>query len=176
MRFSFKPRFEGEVSSDRIPDDFLARIERRVRDGLFIPGSRVRANYRVLSSSREALAFEAADFLTAWNVGLNDVELRRSTPSTIAYRVGFGRWTRYCVIQGALLGAILAGCYAFIPAMRRDVASFPNGPVIFWGMAIFWTLCWPWLLTALHRPFARRALDRILLEELGRSAPARSVA
>lgn len=176
MRLSFKPWFEGELSSDRVPDDFLARMERRVRDGLFVPGSHARANYRVRSSSREALAFEAADFLTAWNVGLNEVELRRSTRSTIAYRVEFRRWALYAVIHGALLGAALAGSYMVFPALRRDVASFANGPALFWGMGFFWALCWPWLLTALHRPFARRALERILREELERGAPTRSAA
>ena len=102
--FSFRPEFTGELTAVRVPEDFFARMERRVTDGLFVSGRRTRANYRVRSSSRDSLEFEAEDFLTAYNVGLNEVELRRAGRDTISYHVRFARWTRYAVLHGALLG------------------------------------------------------------------------
>jgi len=165
MQFSFRPEFEGELSVAQIPGDFFTRFARRVETGLFIPGSRRRANYRVRSSSADSLSFEAEDFLTAYNVGLNDVELQRGGSGTIAYRVSFRRWSRYARIHGGLLGVTMAALY-LVPVLRVQVTTYPAGVALYWGMLLFWSLAWPWLLTALHRPFARMALERLLREEL----------
>ena len=164
--FSFQPEFEGEIAVDRVPDDFAKRLERRVAEGLLIPGRRSRANYEVRSSSRETVTFEAADFLTAYAVGLNHVEVRCTGRSTVSYHVRFDRWSRYVTLHGLALGLVLAAAYLF-PAVRRDVQSYAAGSVLFWGMLLFWSLLWPRLMVALHRPFARRALERILREVAG---------
>lgn len=171
--FSFRPSFEGTLSAEHVPDDFFERVQRRVRDGLLVPGRRARANYRVTSASSQGLVIEAGDFLTAYAIGLNHVELRRSGSATISYRVRFARWNRYAVIHGALIGLALALAY-LVPAVQADVHRYPNGPWIFWGMVLFWSLVWPWILTAIHRPFARKALERIMLEELTTDSRARS--
>src|SRR5262245_29959697 len=76
--FSLRPSFEGTLSAARIPDDFFERIQHRVADGLFLTGRRARANYRVTSTDSQMLIFEAADFATAYAIGLNRVELRRT--------------------------------------------------------------------------------------------------
>jgi hypothetical protein len=165
---SLHPEFEGELAVERVPDDFIARLEHRVVDGLLIPGRRARANYEVRSSSHDALTFEAADFLTAYAVGLNQVEVR-STGSSVSYRVRFDRWSRYVTLHGLALGVVLAGAYLF-PAVRHDVQGYAAGPLLFWGMLLFWSLGWPRIMVALHRPFARQLLERILREVLGASA------
>ena len=164
--FSFSPEFGGQITLDRVPDDFIARLERRVAEGLMIPGRRTRANYQVQSSSGDGLTFEAVDFLTAYAVGLNHVEVRRRGRNTIAYNVRFDRWSRYVTFHGLALGLALAGAY-FIPAVQRDIQSQPAGPVFFWGMLGFWSLAFPRLMVAFHRPFARQALERVLREVLG---------
>jgi hypothetical protein len=174
--FSFRPEFAGEFSSDRAIPDFLARVERRVNGGLLVPGVRARANYRVCASSPDAIEFKAVGFFTAWNIGLNHVRLERTGPTTYCFNVRFNRWTLYCVIHGALLATALVVVYALSPALRATVASGPGRAPLFWGMIGFWGFAWPWLLTALHRPFARQALERILREESERGGETRSAA
>jgi hypothetical protein len=174
--FSFRPEVTGEFTSDRAAPDLLARVERRVRTGLFVPGQLARANYRVSASSRDELEFEAVGFLTAWNIGLNHVRLVRTGPTTTSFHIRFDRWTRYCVIHGALLATGLAVGYGISPSLRAGVALSPGRALFFWCSLGFWGFAWPWLLTALHRPFARKALERILRQESERGTDARSAA
>ena len=174
--FSFRPEISGEFTTERAAPDLLARLERRVNTGLLVPGQRSRANYRVCASSRDSLEFEAVGFLTAWNIGLNHVRLVRIGPTTTSFRVQFDRWTRYCVIHGALLATLFAVVYGLSPGLRANVASSPGRALLFWGMIGFWGFAWPWLLTALHRPFARMALERILREESEREGDTQSAA
>jgi len=174
--FSFRPEFSGEFVRDRLPADLLARIEWRVTTGLFAPGQRARANYRVVSSSRRSLEFEAADPLTAWNVGLNRVQLVQTGPTSISFHVRFDRWARYCVLHGAILATAFVVAYGFLPGLREDLAASPANAILASCLIGFWCLVWPWLLIALHRPFARRALERILSEESERDAASASAA
>src|SRR5262245_26263688 len=162
--FSLRPIFEGTLSAARIPDDYFERIQHRVADGLFVTGRRSRANYRVTSADSQMLIFEAADFATAYAIGLNRVELRRA-PAGIAYQVSFRRWSRFAVWHGARSGLALAAAY-LLPAVRYDVEAYPNGSLLFWSTVLFWSLAWPRILTAIHRPFACKTLERILQEEL----------
>jgi hypothetical protein len=174
--FSLRPEVTGEFTSDHAVPDLLARVERRVRSGLFVPGRRDRANYRVCTSSLDSLEFEAVGFLTAWNVGLNHVRLVRTGPTSVSFEIRFDRWTRYCVIHGVLLATGLALTYGLSPLLRANVTSSPGRELLFWGSLAFWGFAWPWLMTALHRPFARVALERILREEMGREGDAKSAA
>jgi len=175
MRFSFRPEFEGQISAAHVSEDFFARMGRRVAEGLWSPGRRARANYRVTASSRDSLSFEAEDFLTAYNIGLNEVELRRAGPDLVAYRVRFHRWSRYARIHAAVIGSTLAALY-LVPDLRHQVTASPLGVLVFWGMIAFWGLAWPWIMTALHRPFARQALERVLESELGAGGSRRGAA
>jgi hypothetical protein len=164
--FSFRPSFEGELAAREIPDDFFERIERRLASGLFVAGSRRRANYLVTAKSSDALSFEAQGFLTAYAIGLNHVVLRRIARGVVSYQVSLARWTRYAVIHCGLLGLVLAVALSF-PSAREQVFAHAYGPFLAYGMVAFWGGVWPWILTAVHRPFARRALERVLREELG---------
>ena len=160
----FIPEFEGDLELARIPDDFVARVRKRVEAGLFLPGSRSRANYSVRSAGRDDITFRADDLLTAYNVGLNDVSVRRRGPSALHYHAKYWRWTWSAVAHGAILGLILVLCATTIPDMRQQIDSYPFGLFLFLGIGVFFSLLWPWLLTALHRKFAEKALRRILSE------------
>ena len=173
MGFSFRPEFEGDLAVDQVPEDFFERIRRRVEQGLLPATSRTRVDYHVIAQSRDSIEFEARGFLTAYAIGLNHVELRRADPRTISYHVRFDRWNRYAVFHGALIGLALAIAFQ-IPATHRDIQKFPVGQWMPWGMLLFWSFIWPWLMTALHRPFARRALERVLTEELAKDPGARA--
>jgi hypothetical protein len=82
-----------------------------------------------------------------------------------AWKLVFTRWQRFAVVHAALLGLSL-GLSFLLPGVRRDIDAYANGARIFWSMVLLWGLAWPWVMTAIHRPFARRALERILHEEL----------
>lgn len=163
----FVPEFEGELELKRVPDDFVARVRKRVEEGLLQPGSRRRANYSVRSAGRDDIAFGADDLLTAYNVGLNDVIVRRRGSNAVLYHAKFWRWTWSAVVHGAILGLILVICGLTVPDMRRQIEDYPFGLFLFLGISIFFSLLWPWILAALHRKFAEKALRRILSEVMG---------
>jgi hypothetical protein len=171
----FVPAFEGHLTVDPLPEDFATLIQRRVESGLLMPGRRDRADYQVTSRDRSGLTFVARGLLTTYNVGLNDVTVGRSGANRIRYQVCFWGWTQIAVAHGLLLGALLASAFALYPPMRPEIAGSPHGVWLFWGMAAFWCLIWPWLLSALHKPHAEKALRRILGETLS-GAPSSDVA
>src|SRR5262249_43091414 len=105
-------------------------------------------------------------FLTAYNIGLNDVRLSRRGSNILHYQVSFWRWTRTAIAHGLLLGLVFAVCVAAIPEMWKQIAGQPFGILLFVSQAVFWCVLWPWALTAFHRIFAERALRRILQETM----------
>jgi hypothetical protein len=162
----FVPQFEGELELARVPDDFVARIKHRVEEGLLIPGSRSRADYQVRYDGPDAIRFGAEGFLTAYNIGLNEVSVERAGPNTLRYRVSFWRWTLAAVSHGAILGLVFLMCYALLPSVQRDIHVYRQGPAFFWGISTFFCLAWPWIMTAIHRKAAEAVLRRILTETL----------
>jgi hypothetical protein len=165
----FDPQFDGQLTIDPLPDDFVARIERRVVDGLLVPGQRVRADYQVVAKDGDGITFVARGFLTTYAVGLNEVTVRRTGRDQLQYHVYYRGWARIAAGHGALFGLAMVACYLLVPALPRDVASHRYGPPLFWVMVGFWSLVWPWLLTAFHRGPAERALQRILRETMASS-------
>lgn len=160
------PQFEGHLTLDPLPEDFATRVQRRVESGLLAPGRRDRADYEITSKDRTGLTFVARGFLTTYNIGLNEVTVGRSGANRIRYQVSYWGWARIAVAHGLLLGAVLAAAFALYPPVRRDIVEYRHGLLMFWGMAAFWCLIWPWLLSALHKPHAERALRQILAETL----------
>jgi hypothetical protein len=159
----FVPKFDGRLEVDQIPNDFVARIRKRVEEGFLVRGYRSRrTSYTVRSATSDEIILAAENFLTAYNVGLNNVHVRRGGPTTLLYQVSFWRWTWTAVAHGAMLGLLLLVCFATIPEMRREVAAYSFGPVILTGLLVFFSLLWPWILTAVHRPIAKKTLLRIL--------------
>lgn len=171
----FTPEFDGQLTLERLPDDFAARIQHRVEDGLFVPGRRQRANYRVTSLDRDTVGFVAEGLPTIYAIGLNEVTIRRSGRNQIAYHVSYSGWTRIAVGHGALIGIAFLLGYILIPALRSSIAAYPSGAVLCGGIVAFFSLAWPWILTAFHRRFAERALQDVLGATLS-GPPAHGVA
>ena len=163
----FRPRFEGQLTLDRVPEDMTTRIQHRLEQGLLMPGHRgPRTDYRVKAMDSQAITFASHGLLTTCNVGLNDVTVRRNGPNQVQYDVSYWGWTLLAVAYSALLGLLFLALYLFIPQMRHDVHSYPYGPLLFWSIVSFFCLVWPWILSALHRGPAEGALQRILRETL----------
>lgn len=162
---SFVPEFDGDLELARIPIDFAARLKKRAEQGLLVPGHRsVRTNYLIRSEDRDEITLAAGNFLTAYNVGLNEVRVSLSGPTTLHYHVSFWRWTWTAVAHGAILGLLFLATFAFFPEVQREIAAYPFGLVIFTTMAGFFCILWPWILTAIQKPVAEKTLVRILRE------------
>jgi hypothetical protein len=155
--------YDGSIEFDPLPTDWVERMTRRIETGLFMPGSRRRANYVVRSRSFDAVSFSANDFWTAFNVGLNDVELRRAGANGVAYHGSFNRWAVYAAIQGVVVAGAVLLVVLLWPGVRGEVDRYGA-----WGWPLllillaFFGLVWPRVLVVMHRPFASRALERIV--------------
>ena len=102
----FTPEFQGQITLEDLPDDFVQRLERRIETGLLVAGQRSRADYRVLSSDRDGITFGAKGFLTTYNVGLNRVTVRRIGANQLDYQVSYWGWTGYAVAHGVSMGVL----------------------------------------------------------------------
>ena len=160
----FSPAYEGVIELPAVPDDFTERVARRVESGLLVPGSRRRGDYVVRSRSHDAVSFAARGFWTAYNIGLNEVELRRDGLRRIAYHGSFRRWAAYAAIHSLVLtGAVLAVVLAW-PAARDQVSQNPAGWPVLLALLVFFGLLWPPVLVAVHRRVVPRSLVRIVEE------------
>jgi hypothetical protein len=162
----FSPVYGGAIEMETIPSDFTDRIERRVESGLFIPGSRSRANYVVCNKEADEIRFMANDFVTAYNVGLNDVVLKRSGQHTITYRGKFWRWAIYAAAQALVIATLILLALLAAPGARDQISSYRFGWVYIGVLLVFFGLIWPWILVALQRRFAPRALERIVRQAI----------
>src|SRR5690242_12919145 len=117
----FSPTYDGTIELPSLPADFTERIARRVEVGLFVPGSRRRADYVVSEKSQDSIAFNAVGFWTAYNVGLNDVLLRRAGPSVIAYHGRFWRWASIAASQALAISLLILIVLLFLPSAREQV-------------------------------------------------------
>ena len=161
----FVPEFDGSLELVQIPNDFVARIRKRVGEGFLVQGHRSRRTvYSIRSETSDEITLAAGNLLTAYNVGLNNIRVSRAGPTTLRYHVSFWRWTWHAVAHGALLGSVFLICLAAIPEMRREIAAYSFGPPMFAGLLVFFSLLWPWILTAVHRSAAEKTLLRILRE------------
>jgi len=161
----FVPIFDGDLELGRIPNDFAARLHKRVEDGFLVKGQRSpRVRYTVRSESSDEITLAAGNFLTAYNVGLNNVSICRGGPTSLHYHVSYWRWTLTAVVHGLILGFLFLAIFAAFPGMREQIAAQWFGLSIFTGLLVFFCLLWPWILTAIHRPIAEKTLQRILRE------------
>jgi hypothetical protein len=161
----FSPVYDGAIDFEAIPDDFAERIARRVRTGLLVPGRRGRANYVVQKQAPDAISFAAKGFWTAYNVGLNNVELQLEG-KRILYHGSFRRWTLYAVIHGFVIALVILIGILVLPESRNEISRTPGGWPFVGALLVFFGLAWPWLLVALQRRFVPRALERIVRESL----------
>lgn len=158
------PAYDGTIELPSLPADFTDRIARRVERGLFVPGSRRRANYVVSAKSADSIAFNAVDFWTAYNVGMNNVVLQREGPSSIAYHGRFRRWAVIASIHALVISLLILVVVVFVPSAHDQVSAYTFGWAYITVLLGFFGLAAPWLLVAVHRRFAARALERIVRE------------
>jgi hypothetical protein len=160
----FSPTFAGTVSIRTPGTEFMNRLRWRIDAGLLTGMPHRRSRYVVTRQTDRELTFRAGDFTTAINVGLNQVEVRIPEDSRLEYVVTYWRWAAYCIALCALIGTALIAGFLLTPAMRSELAAQDGAVAVFWGSVAFWGFVWPWLLIALHKPFARRCLNRVLAE------------
>jgi hypothetical protein len=170
---TFTPQIDGSLPIQSAPAQFVPAFERRAAAGLLTGAAHRRSNYRVLSSGPDGIRVTAADWRTAFNVGLNDVELRFPLPGTVHYTVRYWRWAGYGIgLCGAvgitglvlLLGFDARGYFARNPAATLPGLSVDQSLGIAWAMAIFWGFGWPWILIALHKRPLHRLIARLVAE------------
>lgn len=168
------PHIEGSVSIRSPSEPFLRAFRERVAAGLLTGRPHPRSNYVVSGAGRDHLVVLAADWWSAFNVGLNRLELRCVAPNAIHYDVRYWRWTAYAVaLCGALgvagvamlltldvRGYVARNMHTMVPGLSVD-----QNVRVAWAMALFWGFIWPWLLVALHRR-PLRALVKRLVEDV----------
>lgn len=168
----FHPSFDGVWKPQRLAEGFETQLAARVRSGL-LPAARARRNrYEVLSESDESVRFRSVALLTSANIGWNDVEIRADRGAgTVAYHVTYWAWTRYCVVLGLGLAALLAllvvvpvftGWYPFDENLYPSTADLRGGLGL--PMMGFWCLVFPWILVAMHKGPARRGFEALLAD------------
>jgi hypothetical protein len=167
---TFAPRIEGVVPIRSSAEQFAAAFRERVTGGLVFGRPHARSKYQIVEDGGGILRVVAADFSSALNVGLNDVQLRIRSGS-VEFRVEYWRWASYAVgLAGALgiIGLILLltfdvrGYIAEYATFGLSGLSTDQHFAIAWVMVLFWGFVWPWLLVALHKIPLRRLVQRIV--------------
>jgi len=167
------PEIIGTVAIQSPAGRFLSAVQQRVRAGFLIGRPLSRSNYAVVSTAPDRITVRAADWLTAVNIGLNDIELRLSTPGSVHYRVRFWRWAQYVIGLSGVLG--LAGVILLLTLdVRTYIAehgesrlpglSVDQNVTVVWVIVLFFGLVWPWILIAWHKRPLRKVITRIIHE------------
>ena len=164
---------DGTVPIQSSDAQFLDAFRRRVAAGLLTGHPHPRSNYVVAEGAPGRLQVRAADWWTAINVGLNELELRVAQPASVQYRVRYWRWAAYALgLSGilALVGLVLLLAFDARGYIARHMDTMVPGLsvdqnlLIAWGMVVFWGFVWPWLLIALHKRPLRRLVARLIAE------------
>ncbi|HET8579366.1 MAG TPA: hypothetical protein VFL31_00055 [Nitrospiraceae bacterium] len=152
---------------------FVAAFVRRIETGLLPHAPRWRCQYRVTREGVDGLRFRAADWWTALNVGLNDVELAVAPDGRVHYAIRYRRWASYALALCGVFGVIFITVFLTFDIrdyiVRHPRSSIPGlsteqNVAIGWVMALFWGFAWPWILIALHKRPLRRLMDQIVAE------------
>ncbi len=167
------PSTEGAASISVTPEAFLRAFAQRLAGGLLSGVSPNRNRYLLTKSEPRALRFHADGWPTAFNVGLNDVDLTLQSATTIHYRIRFMRWACYSAALGAAVGLSLIA-FLVLFDVRTYIEQHP-GPeylglspeqnvAIAWAMALFWGFAGPWILVAMHKRPLRELMNRLIAE------------
>ena len=87
------PEIQGTVPIRSDPASFMRAFRERLANGLLTGQPHPRSNYVVSRGDSDRLQVRAADWWTAMNVGLNEIELELPHRGTVRYRVQYRRWT-----------------------------------------------------------------------------------
>lgn len=162
----------GRAAIRTDPRSFVEAFTRRVEAGLLTGRPHQRSRYEVTRVGTDRLTFSAKDAATAFNVGLNEVEVAVTSPGEVTYDVRCPRWAGYAVALSAVLGGALAVTFLLFD-VRGYAAAHPElylglspdqSVALAWGMALFWGVAWPWILIALHKRPLRRLMERLIAE------------
>jgi hypothetical protein len=167
------PMVEGTASIRSPAKPFLESFQRRVAAGLLTGRPHPRSNYVVTQVEPNSLHIRAADWWTAINVGLNELDIQVAAPNVVHYCVRYWRWAGYALGLGCVLGGI-GLIFLLFTDVRSYIAQnsahrFPGLSIdqnlgLAWGMVLFWGFVWPWLLIALRRGPLRRLVERLIGE------------
>jgi hypothetical protein len=169
----FTPQIEGAAPVRSAAAQFFEAFRQRVRAGLLTGQPHPRSNYEVNRTEPGHLAIRAADWWTAINVGLNQIDLELRPGGSVHYRVRYWRWARYVIAwSGTLAGIGIALLLSF--DVRGYIARHPSSMLpgfsvdqnlrVAWFMVLFWGFVWPWLLIVLHKRPLRRLIVRLITE------------
>lgn len=175
------PEIRGEVPIRSDRQAFLQRFRQRVEHGLLSGQPHPRSNYVVTQAVPHHLHVRAADWWTAINVGLNEVDLELPQDGIVRYQVRYWRWASYvmglCGVLG-LIGLVLLLAFdvrTYItqsPGRMVPGLSADQNLVIAWAMVLFWGFVWPWLLVLLHKRPLQRLVTRLIAEVDQQASPA----
>lgn len=164
---------EGSAAIRAQARDFIAAFVRRIETGLLTHAPRWRCQYRVTRQGDDRLRFRAADWWTAINVGLNDVELAVAPGGRVHYEIRYWRWASYALVLSGTIGVVLIAAFLVFDLrdhlLRHPESTIPGlstdqNVAIGWAMALFWGFAWPWILIALHKRPLRCLMDQIVAE------------
>lgn len=170
---TFAPTVEGVVPIRSSAAQFVPAFRQRVASGLLTGRPQPRSNYDVVDEGPSVLRIRAANYWTAFSVGLNDLELRVRSGGSVEFRVQYWRWAAYAVGLCGVLGVtglvllltldvrsyIASDAMAQLPGL-----SIEQNHALAWVMVLFWGFVWPWLLVALHKRPLRRLVERLVRE------------
>ena len=167
----FLPVVDGRARIRSRPADFVAALARRVRDGLLAGGPHRRNHYEVVHEGADRLEVRATTLATAFNVGLNHIDLHVDADGVVRYVITYWRWASYAIGLGAIIGGtmgilfLIAGLREYLlhnPASQMPGLSLEANVAIAWTMIGFWGFLWPWILIELHKRPLRRLMEGIL--------------
>jgi hypothetical protein len=147
---SFAPQFSGTAKIRTPIAPFLRQFKQRIEAGQLAGQPHWRWRYVVNEFSDDQLSFAAATFMTAVNIGLNRVTLRKAGPNQLEYEVSYRIWATYCVALGAALALIGFTLYFFVDMRaviaRQRILPEPGlnhaiGLAIYWGQSSGGVFC-----------------------------------
>ena len=179
---AFLPEIRGSLKIRSEPEPFFRAFRRRVANGLLTGTQDKRSKYLATLVDPQHLAVRAADWKSAVNVGLNDLDFEWAGSGYLRYRVRYWRWTLFCVALGAVLAAIgialvlgfdVRGYMMQRPGRTLWGLTIDQNIALLWAFIVFWGFVWPWILVMIHkRPL--HALVARLVTAVDESAVANS--
>ena len=169
----FTPEIEGAAPIQAARQPFFDAFRRRVDAGLLTGRPHPRSNYAVSEAGPIRLAVQAADWRTAINVGLNELEVEIRQEGFVHFRVRYWRWTMYVFALSAVIGVTLFAFLAFVdvrsylsghPFSRLPGLSLSQNVAVAWLAALFWGFVWPWLMIPIHKKPLRGLVARLIAD------------